>query len=135
MPGHCRPQALELPAIEAHEGGAVRVRLGLDHVRLYPSVARGAATVGLPVCVRPPPEHSLYLRTAGDHEGNAVDKPEVRVHSSINGKPILTEVIRSPTKLLRSFPPLQAKLIVEITVSNLRKIPADIYEELVHHAE
>ena len=57
------------------------------------------------------------------------------MHSSINGKPILTEVIRSPTKLLRSFPPLQAKLIVEITVSNLRKIPADIYEELVHHAE
>ncbi|KAL8714882.1 MAG: hypothetical protein Q9220_001395 [cf. Caloplaca sp. 1 TL-2023] len=41
----------------------------------------------------------------------------------------------SPTKLLRSFPPLQAKLIVEITVSNLRKIPADIYQELVHHAE
>ncbi|KAL8657218.1 MAG: hypothetical protein Q9226_002135 [Calogaya cf. arnoldii] len=41
----------------------------------------------------------------------------------------------SPTKVLRSFPPLQAKLIVEITVSNLRKIPADIYEELVHHAE
>ncbi|KAL8672504.1 MAG: hypothetical protein Q9168_003042 [Polycauliona sp. 1 TL-2023] len=41
----------------------------------------------------------------------------------------------SPTKLLRSFPPLQAKLIVEITVSNLRKIPADLYEELVHHAE
>ncbi|KAL8862861.1 MAG: hypothetical protein Q9178_000803 [Gyalolechia marmorata] len=42
---------------------------------------------------------------------------------------------QSPTKLLRSFPPLQAKLIVEITVSNLRKIPADIYDELVHHAE
>ncbi|KAL8677962.1 MAG: hypothetical protein Q9186_005660 [Xanthomendoza sp. 1 TL-2023] len=41
----------------------------------------------------------------------------------------------SPTKLLRSFPPLQARLIIEITVSNLRKIPADIYEELVHHAE
>ncbi|KAL8781385.1 MAG: hypothetical protein Q9213_006040 [Squamulea squamosa] len=41
----------------------------------------------------------------------------------------------SPTKLLRSFPPLQAKLIIEITVSNLRKIPAEIYEELVHHAE
>ncbi|KAL8802215.1 MAG: hypothetical protein Q9182_003935 [Xanthomendoza sp. 2 TL-2023] len=41
----------------------------------------------------------------------------------------------SPTKLLRSFPPLQAKIIIEITVSNLRKIPADIYEELVHHAE
>ncbi|KAL8666717.1 MAG: hypothetical protein Q9202_001255 [Teloschistes flavicans] len=41
----------------------------------------------------------------------------------------------SPTKLLRSFPPLQAKPIIDLTVSNLRKIPADIYEELVHHAE
>ncbi|KAL8818245.1 MAG: hypothetical protein Q9223_003087 [Gallowayella weberi] len=41
----------------------------------------------------------------------------------------------SPTKLLRSFPPLQAKIIIEITVSNLRKIPGDIYGELVHHAE
>ncbi|KAL8723239.1 MAG: hypothetical protein Q9225_000429 [Loekoesia sp. 1 TL-2023] len=41
----------------------------------------------------------------------------------------------SPTKLLRSFPPLQAKFIIEITVSNLRKIPADVYGELVHHAE
>ncbi|KAL8694869.1 MAG: hypothetical protein Q9218_000533 [Villophora microphyllina] len=41
----------------------------------------------------------------------------------------------SPTKLLRSFPPLQAKPIIDLTVSNLRKIPANIYEELVHHAE
>ncbi|KAI4163868.1 MAG: hypothetical protein LQ342_002641 [Letrouitia transgressa] len=41
----------------------------------------------------------------------------------------------SPTKVLRSLPPLQAKLVIEITVSNLRKIPPDIYEELVHHAE
>lgn len=41
----------------------------------------------------------------------------------------------SPTKLLRSFPPLQAKLIIEFAASNLRKIPADVYEELVHHAE
>lgn len=41
----------------------------------------------------------------------------------------------SPGKLLRSFPPLQAKKIIELTVSLVRKIPADLYEELVHHAE
>ncbi|KAL8737894.1 MAG: hypothetical protein Q9181_001266 [Wetmoreana brouardii] len=41
----------------------------------------------------------------------------------------------SPTKLLRSFPPLQAKPVIDLTVSNLRKIPVDLYEELVHHAE
>lgn len=48
---------------------------------------------------------------------------------------VLTRSVCSPTKLLRSFPPLQAKPIIDLTVSNLRKIPADIYEELVHHAE
>lgn len=90
--------------------------------------------MGLFVCVRPSSEHPVYLRTTGDHEGDAFDKPKVRV-SSTNGEEILMGFIRSPTKLLRSFPPLQAKLIVEITVGNLRKIPADIYEELVHHAE
>lgn len=41
----------------------------------------------------------------------------------------------SPTKLLRSFPPLQAKTIIELTLNWVRKIPADVYEELVHHAE
>ncbi|MCJ1455954.1 hypothetical protein MMC28_006311 [Mycoblastus sanguinarius] len=41
----------------------------------------------------------------------------------------------SPGKLLRSFPPLQAKKTVTLTVSLVRKIPAELYEELVHHAE
>lgn len=41
----------------------------------------------------------------------------------------------SPGKLLRSFPPLQAKQIIAGTVNMVRKIPADLYEELVHHAE
>ncbi|KAM0799274.1 rab-GTPase-TBC domain-containing protein [Usnea florida] len=41
----------------------------------------------------------------------------------------------SPGKLLRSFPPLQAKEIIALTVNLVRKIPSDLYEELVHHAE
>ncbi len=77
----------------------------------------------------------MYLRTVGDYEGNAANKSEVSLQRFESNEKLLTSFICSPTKLLRSFPPLQAKLIVEITVSNLRKIPADIYDELVHHAE
>jgi cell cycle arrest protein BUB2 len=47
----------------------------------------------------------------------------------------LTMILSSPTKLLRSFPPLQAKKIIELTLNWVRKIPVDVYEELVHHAE
>lgn len=41
----------------------------------------------------------------------------------------------SPGKLLRSFPPLDAKRIIGLTVSMARKIPDDLYEEMVHHAQ
>ncbi|KAJ5139506.1 hypothetical protein N7448_002914 [Penicillium atrosanguineum] len=41
----------------------------------------------------------------------------------------------SPNKLLRSFPPLQAKDIIALTVLLVRKIPDDVYEEMVNHAK
>ena len=47
----------------------------------------------------------------------------------------IADICGSPGKLLRSFPPLQAKEIIALTVSLVRKIPSDLYEELVHHAE
>lgn len=77
----------------------------------------------------------MYLRTVGDYEGDPPDKSEVSVQIYYLKEKMLMNCAFSPTKLLRSFPPLQAKLIIEITVSNLRKIPADVYGELVHHAE
>jgi cell cycle arrest protein BUB2 len=43
--------------------------------------------------------------------------------------------IQSPNKLLRSFPPLDAEKIISLTVSFVRKIPDDLYAELVHHAK
>ena len=46
-----------------------------------------------------------------------------------------SNVRASPGKLLRSFPPLHAKEIIALTVNLVRKIPSDLYEELVHHAE
>jgi cell cycle arrest protein BUB2 len=41
----------------------------------------------------------------------------------------------SPNKLLRSFPPLQAKDIIALTVLLVRKIPDDVYAEMVNHAK
>ncbi|KAJ5219393.1 uncharacterized protein N7498_001492 [Penicillium cinerascens] len=41
----------------------------------------------------------------------------------------------SPNKLLRSFPPLQAKDIIALTVLLVRKIPDEVYAEMVNHAK
>lgn len=41
----------------------------------------------------------------------------------------------SPTKILRSFPPLQAKTIRNLAVSFVPRIPDGVYEELVMHAK
>ncbi|EKD19330.1 uncharacterized protein L3040_009229 [Drepanopeziza brunnea f. sp. 'multigermtubi'] len=40
----------------------------------------------------------------------------------------------SPTKILRSFPPLQAEIIKEVTLTLIKKIPDDVYAEIVSHA-
>jgi len=39
----------------------------------------------------------------------------------------------SPMRLLRTFPPLDAKEVIAITVTLVRDIPADVYDELVRH--
>jgi len=39
----------------------------------------------------------------------------------------------SPMKLLRTFPPLEAQLVIGIAVTLVRDIPADLYDELVRH--
>ncbi|EAW08409.1 putative mitotic check point protein (Bub2) [Aspergillus clavatus NRRL 1] len=41
----------------------------------------------------------------------------------------------SPNKILRSFPPLDAKEIIALTVLIVRKIPESLYAELVDHAK
>jgi cell cycle arrest protein BUB2 len=40
---------------------------------------------------------------------------------------------RSPMKLLRTFPPLDAQQIIAITVTLVRDIPVQLYEELTCH--
>ncbi|TVY30428.1 Cell division control protein [Lachnellula hyalina] len=41
----------------------------------------------------------------------------------------------SPTKILRNFPTLQADTIKEVTLSLVKKIPDDVYAEIVSHAK
>ncbi|KAI9845807.1 MAG: hypothetical protein M1837_004487 [Sclerophora amabilis] len=41
----------------------------------------------------------------------------------------------SPTKILRSFPPLQATKVKMIAISLVRKIPDNVYDEIVMHAK
>ncbi|MCJ1338777.1 hypothetical protein MMC09_004066 [Bachmanniomyces sp. S44760] len=41
----------------------------------------------------------------------------------------------SPTKILRSFPPLQARNVIQLAVSFVSKIPTETYAELVDHAK
>ncbi|KAJ5486634.1 hypothetical protein N7530_000934 [Penicillium desertorum] len=41
----------------------------------------------------------------------------------------------SPNKILRSFPPLDAKEIIALTVLLVRKIPEDLYAEMISHAK
>ncbi|QUC18324.1 uncharacterized protein UV8b_02565 [Ustilaginoidea virens] len=40
----------------------------------------------------------------------------------------------SPNKVLRSFPPLNADLIKSVTIGIIKKIPDDVYAEIVAHA-
>lgn len=77
MPGHHRPQTLGLSPIETHEGGTVRICVGADHVCLHASSAGSAPDLGFLICVWPASEHSVYLRTTGDHEGDSPDQSEV----------------------------------------------------------
>jgi cell cycle arrest protein BUB2 len=51
----------------------------------------------------------------------------VIIRNSILGSP-------SPTKILRSFPPLQAETVKEVTLTLIKKIPDDVYAEIVAHA-
>lgn len=41
----------------------------------------------------------------------------------------------SPNQILRSLPPLQAGKIKAMTISFVRKIPKDLYDEIVAHAK
>ena len=44
-------------------------------------------------------------------------------------------ISRSPNKLLRSFPALNADQIKSVTLTIIQKLPDDVYAEIVNHAQ
>ena len=41
---------------------------------------------------------------------------------------------QSPMKLLRQFPPLNSKTIIDVAVRLVRRIPPELFDQLVDHA-
>ena len=44
-------------------------------------------------------------------------------------------ICHSPGSMARTLPHLKANDIIDYTVNCVRKIPSELYEELVHHME
>lgn len=53
----------------------------------------------------------------------------------LHSVPLIDSFLLSPNKLLRSFPALQADQIKNLAVNILRKIPDDVYAEIISHAK
>jgi cell cycle arrest protein BUB2 len=45
----------------------------------------------------------------------------------------IIDVYRSPMRLLRTFPPLEALPVIGIAVTLVRDLPTGLYDELVRH--
>jgi cell cycle arrest protein BUB2 len=45
----------------------------------------------------------------------------------------LNQLTSRPMKILRTFPPLQARIIISITVALVKDVPEELYRELVAH--
>ena len=103
---------------------------------VHAAAAGGVAALGFFVCVRAAFECVMYLCAAFDDEGEVVGESQVRVLSfdrSSNVRELMES--NSPGNMLRNFPHLKAKEIIQGTINSVRKIPNDLYEELVHHME
>lgn len=66
---------------------------------------------------------------------DAILQSERYVNISNSDKERTSTNLDSPNKLLRAFPPLEADKVISLTVSFVRKIPDDLYGELVDHAK
>lgn len=58
----------------------------------------------------------------------------MRVRCALSGlMEVLINCMYSPMRVLRTFPPLQARDVIGITVTLVRDLPTDLYDELVRH--
>ncbi|KAK5150988.1 hypothetical protein LTR04_006689 [Oleoguttula sp. CCFEE 6159] len=91
-----------------------------------------ASVLTMCVCTPPLPEVLQiwdFLLAYGPHLNLlCIVAQLVLIRDQILGSP-------SPNQILRSFPPLQAAKIKAIAISFVRKIPEDLYEQIVVHAK
>lgn len=66
-------------------------------------------------------DSDLYLTLGSTHQ--------------LNTLVYFANITTSPNKILRSFPPLDAKEIIALTVLIVRKIPEPLFAELIDHAK
>ena len=75
----------------------------------------------------------MYLCPIDDNEGGLVG--QLKVKNVLSWCNQLADELLSPGKLLRTFPPLDAKKIVMLSVGLVPRIPEDLYQELVYHTQ
>ncbi len=65
--GHRRSETVRLSTVQVDARRALRLSLGADPLRMHPSVTRGVASLGFPLCLRRASEHPVHRRAA-DHD-------------------------------------------------------------------
>lgn len=79
----------------------------------------------------------MHRCTAHQDARYNIEKPKVCIDPYYTHPVVLVPDMgkTSPNKVLRSFPPLDAKEIIALTVLIVRNIPDHLYAELVDHAK
>lgn len=89
--------------------------------------------MGLPSCIRGPPQCPLRYCTTATHARRCHEVPQVSDASDLSRYGNESSVSISPMRLLRTFPDLEALPVIGIAVTLVRDLPTELYDELVKH--
>lgn len=143
MPLARRTKAVQLPrGDKRHASRDLGVPKRHDVLRLYASTTRSFASVGLPFRVWTASEYSVYCCPASYAQGSIDEQFEVSfpLYSPLRKSDLATRETdpceyHSPGKILQKLPSLNSEKIIGLAIVALRKIPDDVYDELVRHAQ
>jgi hypothetical protein len=103
-----------------------------DPLRLHSTFGSSSAALGFPAGFRCPSECPLCHRTAVAYPRRGNELSQVR-HFFFGCMFAEFNLIFSPMRLLRTFPPLEALPVIGIAVTLVRDLPPALYDELVKH--
>ncbi|RSH94798.1 hypothetical protein EHS25_004604 [Saitozyma podzolica] len=117
----CRLGAVRSSPEQKPLGRALRVPIGTHPLRVHTAPRGGTATMGVAVDSR------SFLLSFGVHLNIlCVIAQLLLMRQDLMDSP-------SPMKILRTFPPLDARPVIGVTVALVKDIPEDLYRELVAH--